>query len=286
MSQSMPPSLSDFLRAVPQYALPHHALSRIVHGLTRSTNPRLKEALLGAFLERFDVNLDEAQHPDPNSYDSFNAFFTRALKPGSREIANASLVSPVDGQISQRGDIRGKKLFQAKGRHYRLNELLGKTVDTGPWQDGQFCTLYLAPKDYHRIHMPMDGEVTRIEHLPGRLFSVNPATTRVIPRLFGRNERVAVHFDTEYGPMAMVLVGALLVGSIETVWSGEITPPTRLKPRALPLPPNNQRRLGKGEEMGRFNMGSTVILILPPKAPRLNRLLYPGADVRLGQAIS
>ncbi|MCP1727112.1 phosphatidylserine decarboxylase [Natronospira proteinivora] len=277
--------MGDFFRSLPQYLLPHHGLSRLVHAATRSRSPWLRGWLLGRFLDRFEVNLDEAERTDPADYQSFNDFFTRTLKHGARPIEDAPLVSPVDGYVSQQGDINGQKIFQAKGRQYRLDELLGRNCNIRGYRDGRFCTLYLAPHNYHRIHMPLAGRVSQIEHLPGRLFSVNPATTRVIPRLFARNERVAVHFETDYGPMAMVLIGALLVGSIETTWTGEITPPTRLSPRILPLPPGPSRQLAKGQEMGRFNMGSTVILILPTGAPNISRRLHPGARVQMGQSL-
>lgn len=282
----MSPGLGDFLRALPQYLLPQHALSRLVHMATRSERPWLRDRLLAGFLSRFDVNLDEAERDDPADYYSFNDFFTRALKPGARPVDKAAIVSPVDGRVSQQGDIQDSRVFQAKGRRYDLKTLLGDRDAAEPYRNGRFCTLYLAPHNYHRIHMPVDGRLTALRHIPGRLFSVNPATTRVIPRLFARNERVVAHFETAYGPMAVVMVGAMLVGSIETVWTGEITPPTRLRGRDLPLPPTRQRSLRQGDELGRFNMGSTVILLLPEAAPRFRRELYHQSPVQLGVALS
>ncbi|MDQ2068914.1 archaetidylserine decarboxylase [Natronospira bacteriovora] len=286
MTAALPPSPGDYAAAWPQYLLPQHLLSRVIHRATRSRRPWLRDAIMQRFLDHFEVNLDEAEHSDLSHYDSFNAFFTRALKSGARPLDDAALVSPVDGRISQLGSISGDRLFQAKGRDYGLEELLGNEQRAQPFLDGQFATIYLAPHNYHRIHMPVDGTLTDLVHLPGRLFSVNPRTTRVIPRLFARNERVAACFDTAHGPMAMVLVGALLVGSIETVWTGEITPPTRLSPRRLPLPAAARRTLGRGDEMGRFNMGSTVILLMPKSAPAFREQLFPGAALRLGQALS
>lgn len=286
MSPMPPPGLGDFLRALPQYLLPQHALSRLVHMVTRSERPWLRDRLLAGFLSRFDVNLDEAERDDPADYRSFNDFFTRALKPGSRPLDPAAIVSPVDGRVSQQGDIQDTRVFQAKGRRYDLKTLLGDREAAKPFRNGRFCTLYLAPHNYHRIHMPVDGRLTALRHIPGRLFSVSPATTRVIPRLFARNERVVAHFDTAHGPMAVVMVGAMLVGSIETVWTGEITPPTRLRRRELPLPPANRRSLHQGDELGRFNMGSTVILLLPESAPGFRRELYHQAPVQLGMALS
>jgi phosphatidylserine decarboxylase len=280
------PSLLDHLRAWPQFLLPQHLLSRMVYMAARSRRPWLRDRLLAWFLGRFDVNLEEAEREAPEHYDCFNDFFTRALKAGSRPVHKAALVSPVDGTVSQTGPVRAGQLFQAKGRHYTVEELLGSAADASPFRDGHFCTLYLAPHNYHRIHMPADGELTGLVHLPGRLFSVNAATTRVVPRLFARNERVAAIFDTGFGPMAVVMVGALLVGSIETVWTGEITPPTRLGPRHLPLPPKAERLRKAGDEIGRFNMGSTVILLLPPGAPVPGGHLQAGAELRFGQVLS
>lgn len=286
MSNGQSASTGDRVRALPQYLLPQHALSRLVHGVTRSRRSWLRSGLIRHFLDRFPVDLDEALDSNPDSYASFNNFFTRALKPGARPLADTALISPVDGRISQLGSISEGRIFQAKGREYSLEQLLGDKERGRPFMDGRFCTIYLAPHNYHRIHMPVDGRLTGLVHLPGRLFSVNPATTRVIPRLFARNERVAAFFETEYGPMALILVGALLVGSIETVWTGEITPPTRLRSRVLPLPAARHRTLARGDEMGRFNMGSTVILLAPHSAPALGSRLHPGADLRLGQALS
>ncbi|MEA5444532.1 archaetidylserine decarboxylase [Gammaproteobacteria bacterium AB-CW1] len=285
MRQAPPPTLGDYCRALPQHLLPQHALSRLVHAVTRSRRPWLRKRLIDGFLNRFPVELSEAERENPGDYDSFNDFFSRALKPDARPLANAPVLSPVDGRISQLGQISAGRLFQAKRRWYRFEELLGRSGRQTDFENGRFCTIYLAPHNYHRIHMPMSGQLTALRHLPGRLFSVNPATTRVIPGLFARNERVVAEFDTKYGPMAVVMVGALLVGSIETVWTGEITPPTRLQARELPLPPASQRALAQGAELGRFNMGSTVILMLPEGAPAFDRRLYPTAALRMGQAL-
>ncbi len=258
-------SLLDYLKAWPSYFLPHHALSRVMHAVTRSEAYWWKSRFTRWFVKQFNVDMSLAQEPDLEAYPSFNAFFTRPLRADARPINddNKTLACPVDGSVSQLGDIKDGRIFQAKGRDYSLLELLGGDVRAAEqFENGKFATLYLSPRDYHRIHIPVDGKLTSMTHIPGRLFSVSPATARAVPRLFARNERVVAYFDTEVGPMAMVLVGAIFVASIETVWAGEVTPPAGKEIRHWKYEPDEpQRNFQKGDEIGRFNMGSTVILL-------------------------
>ncbi len=256
------PTIKQTLFALWQYPLPHHALSRLVGKLTHCKIPWLKNLLIRMFAQRFGIDMNEAAKEDLADYTCFNDFFTRPLKPGVRPLPREQdlVVSPVDGTISQIGSLTSQWLIQAKGRDYSASALLGDPEMAARFEDGEFTTIYLSPRDYHRIHMPLTGTLRRMLHIPGRLFSVNPATTEAVANLFARNERVVCLFDTEAGPMAMVLVGALLVASIETVWHGVVSPPTRQTVRQWHYAVN-QIRLQQGEEMGRFNMGSTVILL-------------------------
>lgn len=284
------PSLGDRVRAAVQVPLPQHALSRLVLRLTRSRLRPLKSALVRFVVRAYDVDLSQAANADPASYPSFNAFFTRALAPGARPLATTAdaVVSPVDGVVSQAGRIDGGRIFQAKGRSYTATELLGGDPErAAPFRDGAFATLYLSPRDYHRIHMPVAGRLREMVHVPGRLYSVDSRTTRAVPRLFARNERVAALFDTPAGPLALVAVGALFVSGIETVWSGLVTPPRgrRLRVWQYPEAGRGAVRLERGEEMGRFNMGSTVILLFGPGRVEWNELLAPEAPVRMGAAV-
>ena len=259
-------SLGDKSFAAFQQALPTRGLSSSMHALTRIETPWFKNAFIGNFMKGFDISLDEYEVQDPTAFKSFNDFFTRAIKPGARPVdADArAFVSPVDGAVSQFGDISNGELIQAKGHNYSAQTLLAGRADwAAEFAGGQFITIYLAPFNYHRIHMPVGAKLREWAYVPGRLFSVNHATARALPGVFARNERVVAMFDTDFGPMAMVLVGALFVGSMETVWAGEISPPhvreglPRIEKPASPLP------FEKGAEMGRFNMGSTVILLTP-----------------------
>lgn len=232
------------------------------------------------------MNLAEAQDTDAADYPSFNAFFTRPLKPGARPVADADLVCPADGVVSQCGAIHGDRVFQAKGRHFSLHELLGgDSARSSIFRDGAFATIYLSPRDYHRVHMPMAGRLTATCYIPGRLFSVNAVTAEGVDRLFARNERLVCYFEGPRGPFAMVLVGAMIVAGIETVWSGQVAPPPRrvvtLDYSALPAPVSLER----GDEMGRFLLASTVILLFPPGAPVFNAALTPGASARIGDAM-
>lgn len=228
-----------------------------------------------------------ADNPDPLGYPDFNRFFTRALRPGVRPIAPDSdtVVSPADGVISQVGTIERECLLQAKNRWYSVEELLhGEPDEAGQFHGGDFVTIYLSPRDYHRVHMPYDGALQKMSYVPGRLFSVNQSTTLALPRLFTRNERIVSNFDTSFGPMAVVMVGALLVGSIEMVWEGLVTPPHGQKRFTRNYPANNY--LKRGEEMGRFNMGSTVIVLLPPGTVTWLSTVIPGTRVQMGQQIA
>lgn len=269
-----------------QYVLPQHFLSRIVWRATRSESAWWKNWLIRSFLRHFDVNMAEATEPDPFAYASFNQFFTRALRSGVRpgSAAADSIVSPVDGTVSAAGTIQGDRLFQAKGRDYTLPDLLaGDEILARSFEDGRFATLYLAPYNYHRIHMPLAGTLRATTHVPGRLFSVNTATAALVPRLFARNERVICLFDTDFGRLAVILVGALFVGSMATVWAGDITPRSGARPTRL-TEPARAVHLERGAELGRFNMGSTVILLLPATATWADSLVA-GSLVRVGQTI-
>lgn len=281
-------SIFDRLFALLQQVLPQHALSRAMHWLTRLEANWFRKPFTRWFVKHFAIDLGEAVEQDLDRYPTFNAFFTRALKPGAREIATGSdvLACPVDGTISQVGELRDGQLVQAKGHHFGVRELLGDRADLAELFDGGlFATIYLAPYNYHRIHMPTDGKLTETVYIPGRLFSVNAATARTVPNLFARNERVACLFDTAVGPLAMVLVGALFVGSIETVWAGEITPPHggAVTHRTYV---DSGPALAKGTEMGRFNMGSTVILLLPRGTAEWDPQLASEQSVRLGMPIA
>ena len=261
-------TLGDRLFALFQLALPTHLLSRVVHWFLRLEIPWIKNFVIGAIMRSYAIGLDEAVITDPRQFVSFNDFFTRALRPEHRPAAEdaAVIASPVDGFMYQYGEVENGRIFQAKGQSFDLVELLGgDAARAEAFQGGQFATVYLAPSNYHRIHMPVDGRLQRMVYVPGRLFSVNPATSRAMPNLFARNERVATFFETPIGPMALVLVGALFVGSIETVWAGEITPPNRSKVESTDYP-EGAVTLKRGEEMGRFNMGSTVIVLFGPDA--------------------
>ena len=267
-----------------QHVLPQHALSRLVLHATRVRASWFKNALIRGFLKLYAIDMTEAVQPEPLRYASFNEFFTRALKPGVRAMAvePREIACPVDGAISEVGQIDGASLLQAKGRHYTLGELLASRGWAAHFEGGSFATIYLAPFNYHRVHMPLKGRLRETVYVPGRLFSVNSVTASRVPRLFARNERVLTWFDTAFGEFALILVGALNVGSIATVWAGDITPAPRRAATALPP---QEVSLEKGEELGRFNMGSTVILLFQKDRARWQDELRPGAPVRLGQSL-
>jgi phosphatidylserine decarboxylase len=280
-------SVSDLLFTLPQYIIPHHFLSRLMLKFTRLQMGAVTRWLIRRFIKHYRVNLSIAESENIRDYSSFNQFFTRALKPTARPLSDAPIISPVDAQISQIGAIEDGSLLQAKGRDFRLDELLGgpnKMVNL--FQQGLFCTLYLSPKDYHRIHMPITGQLTDMVYVPGRLFSVNQRTSRVVPNLFARNERLICLFETEFGPMALILVGALFVGSIETVWADTVTPNHYGEIKHWFYSDTTAPTLQRGAEMGRFNMGSTVILLLD--ADRLAWLpeLTVARSISMGQGLA
>jgi len=273
-----------------QYLLPHHFISRLAYRITRSRVPLVKNALIRSFVSNFHPDMSEAEQPDPLQYESFNAFFTRALRAQARpsDPDPAVLVSPVDGAVSQIGRLDGSWLVQAKGHAYTLESLLAADLSwAARFRGGAFATLYLAPFNYHRVHMPLRGAVRAAWYVPGQLFSVNATTTAGVPGLFARNERVVCVFGYEALTFAVVLVGALLVGSIATVWHGEVTPRAVRGCADLPLDASRAALdLEKGAELGRFNMGSTVILLLPPGSNEWLPGLAPGSRVRVGQALA
>ena len=285
------PRLRARLFVAMQYLLPQHFLSRQVHRLARSRVKPVKNALIGSFVRHFRPDMSDAADPEPRDYPSFNAFFTRSLRPGSRPIDPdpAALVSPVDGTVSQIGQLEGSTLLQAKGHRYSLEALLGGAC---AWAErfagGSFATLYLAPYNYHRIHMPGAAALRAAWFVPGKLFSVNSVTAAAVPGLFARNERLVCAFEEGPFAFALALVGALFVGSIATVWHGDVTPCSSPR-RAADLPVDTGRaasRLERGAELGRFNMGSTVILLLPPATADWLPDLQPGSPVRVGQTLA
>lgn len=269
------------------YVLPHRLLSSIARSLAYSTHPGTKQWLIDTVTRKFGVDLSEAAESDPTAYPSFNAFFTRALKPGAR-VADPdprALLMPADGRISQSGAIVDGRIFQAKGQSFTATELLGSEADAAPFVDGSYATVYLSPRDYHRVHMPWTGTLRETVHVPGRLFSVGTDAVASVPRLFARNERLVCHFDTDFGPMVSVMVGALLVSGVETVWSGVEIPAygdriTRKDYRGERIV------LERFGEMARFNYGSTVIVLLPKGVAALDPALRAESPVRLGQRLA
>jgi phosphatidylserine decarboxylase len=281
--------VTDELFAGLQGILPKHALSTLMYRLTRSKRPWVKRSILNVFLRAYTIDMAQALERDPYAYESFNAFFTRELKPDARPIDSAadSIVSPVDGKVSQCGVIDGDRILQAKGHDYSLIELLaGDTARAKRYQGGTFACIYLAPYNYHRIHMPAAGTLRDTIYVPGDLFSVNAATARAVPRLFARNERVVCDFASPQGDFAMAFIGALFVGSIDTVWAGEINPPPRHRGAPLMISQGRGLMLEKGAEAGRFNMGSTVVLAFEPGCVTWDeRTFAPEAIVKMGQRI-
>lgn len=289
MDQPNTARINDYLRTLPVYPLPHHWLTGLIYRAARSEWEPFKNILIDRFVAHFRVAMDQAEIRDPHAYPHFNAFFTRALRADARplEIGTGAILSPVDGKVSECGSIEAGRILQAKGHRYRLNDLLADDRDmTRMFAGGQFATLYLSPRDYHRIHMPVAGRLLMQVYVPGRLFPVNAPSTRVVPSLFARNERVIALFETEAGPLAMILVGALFVGSMETVWAGALTPTQHryIQVRdfsAEPVPVV----LKQGAEMGRFNMGSTVILLFGAGRTTWSEALRVDAPIRMGQRV-
>ena len=270
-----------------QYILPHRALSRLVYRATRWTFAPWKNWLIGSIVRNYAVDMSEAAQPDARAYPHFNAFFTRALRPGARlaDADPAAVLSPADGRISQTGRIVAGRIFQAKGHDYTAAELLGgDEAAAAPYRDGCFINVYLSPRDYHRVHMPLQGTLRETVHVPGRIFSVAPFAVAAIPRLFARNERLVCHFDGEHGPFAVVLVGALLVSSVATVWDGLVIPPYASSIRRKSFA-GQHITLERCAELGRFNMGSTVIVLLPAGRAALDDGLQPQQAVRVGQRL-
>ncbi|MEM6405116.1 MAG: archaetidylserine decarboxylase [Pseudomonadota bacterium] len=262
--------------------LPQHALSRAMYHLARSERPWIRKRLIRYVIREYQVDMTEAAQPDPDQYPSFNAFFTRTLRPDTRPIAADSIISPADGQVSQSGAIDDQQLIQAKGQHYTLPALLGDNTDLADMlRHGSYLTIYLAPKDYHRVHMPLSGTLQHMTYIPGDLFSVNTHSAQHIPGLFTRNERLVCTFDTACGPMVVIWVGAIFVGNIETVWAGEVQAKT-LTHRDYS---DQAHTFATGDEIGRFNMGSTVIVLFGANQIDLLPTLT-GQKIQMGQQIA
>jgi len=280
--------VSDRLAVLPQYLLPQKALTAFAGWVATRQWGRYTTRLIAWFVGRYGVNMAEAAEPDIAAYPSFNAFFTRALRADARPLAAADFVCPVDGAVSQLGAIEGDSIFQAKGHSYTCAALLaGDNEAAAQFQGGSFATIYLSPRDYHRIHMPCDGTLQRMVYVPGDLFSVNPTTARGVPGLFARNERVVCHFATPHGPMALVLVGATIVGSMATVWHGLINPPRRKQVTTWNYGSEDTPApfLRQGAEMGRFLLGSTVVLLWPAGTLAFKPAWGPVSPVRMGQEL-
>lgn len=278
--------MSDRLAVLPQYLLPKQLLTSLAGRFASARAGGLTTAAIRRFVARYQVDMSEAAESDIAGYSSFNDFFTRALRPGMRPLADAAATCPVDGAVSQLGPIERDQILQAKGHRYSTTALLGGDAQlAAQFQDGQFATIYLSPRDYHRIHMPCDGRLLRMEHVPGALFSVNPTTARGVPGLFARNERVVCLFETLLGLMGLVLVGATIVGSVATVWHGQVNPPRTRQPRRWDYQ-SQQITLRQGEEMGRFLLGSTVVLLFQNGAVEFNPDWAAAHPVRLGEAMA
>ena len=281
--------MSDRLAVLPQYLLPKQALTHFAGFVASRQRGWVTTEIIRRFVAKYQVNMAEALDPDIASYLSFNDFFTRALKPGARPLAQADLICPVDGAISQFGQIEKDQIFQAKGHHYSTTAVVGgDSALAAQYQDGSFATIYLSPKDYHRIHMPCAGRLTRMIYVPGELFSVNPVTARGVPGLFARNERVVCVFESAHGPFVLILVGATIVGSMATVWHGVVNPPRTKEVREWHYPAAGHPEvfLKQGEEMGRFLLGSTVVLLFPKGPLRFNSQWAAGGSVRLGEVMA
>ena len=272
----------DRISVLFQYALPKQALTVLAGKFASARMGGVTTRVIRWFVDRYGVNMSEAANPDIASYASFNEFFTRPLQLGARPLARADFICPVDGAISQFGGIARDQIFQAKGHHYSTAALVGGDSElAAQFDDGSFATLYLSPKDYHRIHMPCDGRLMRMIHVPGDLFSVNPVTARGVPGLFARNERVVCVFESKHGPFVLVLVGATIVGSMATVWHGLVNPPRPGRPREWRY--DDRQPLKQGDEMGRFLLGSTVVMLFPKDALKFNGDWSPQRPIRLGE---
>ena len=280
-------TITDALKTLPQYILPHQTLSKWMSKLTHCETKWWKNLFIKQIIAHYGVNMSEALEQDINAFSSFNHFFTRELLPDARPLTavTKAIASPADGAVSQAGPITEGRIFQAKGKSFTVTDLLGGSEERAkPFINGVFTTIYLSPKDYHRLHMPLSGTLKEMVHVPGRLFSVNTSTTRSVPGLFARNERVVALFDTEAGPMALILVGAIFVSSIETVWHGVVSPPTISSVRTWQYE-ENAPVLNIGEEMGRFNMGSTIIVLFGQDAAAWSNDFTADKVVKMGEQI-
>ncbi len=278
--------MSDFLAVLPQYVLPKQALTRFAGLVAGARMGGVTTAIIRNFIARYGVNMAEAANPDPAAYPTFNEFFTRALKPGARPLAAADWVCPVDGAVSQFGAIERDQIFQAKGHSYSTTALVGGDAAlAAQFENGSFATIYLSPRDYHRIHMPCAGTLKRMVYVPGDLFSVNPTTARGVPGLFARNERVVCTFDTAYGPMVLVLVGATIVGSMATTWHGVVNPPRPGRIQSWDYPAQAPV-FAQGDEMGRFLLGSTVVLLWPQGVLNFTPAWQSAKPVVLGEVMA
>ena len=278
--------MSDRLAVLPQYLLPKQALTVLAGKLASAEAGSLTTSVIRWFVGRYNVNMAEAANPDIASYKSFNEFFTRPLKDGARPFAETDFLCPVDGAISQFGAIERDQIFQAKGHSYSTTALVGGDRElAAQFENGSFATLYLSPRDYHRIHMPCAGKLTRMIYVPGALFSVNPTTARGVPGLFARNERVVCVFESEFGPFVLTLVGATIVGSMATVWHGQVNPPRPVVIREWRYDASSAVNLEKGAEMGRFLLGSTVVMLFPKDSLAFNPEWSPARPIRMGEAM-
>ena len=278
--------VSAKLKVLPQYLIPKQAITALAGKLAFAKAGTLTTTVITWFVKRYQVNMAEAAEPNIQAYESFNEFFTRPLKKGARRISKADFISPVDGAISQFGDIKADQIFQAKGHQYStLAMLAGDKSLAASFQNGHFATLYLSPKDYHRIHMPCDGNLKSMTYVPGDLFSVNPTTAQGVPGLFARNERVICEFDSAHGSFVLILVGATIVGSMATIWHGIVNPP-RLGSVNTWTYENQAITLKQGEEMGRFLLGSTVVMLFPENTLSFNRAWKPEKPIKLGEKMA
>ena len=278
--------MPDRLLVLPQYVMPKQAMTRLAGAFASRRAGALTTAAIRAFVAKYRVDMSEAANPDVTSYATFNDFFTRPLRPGVRPLADAPWICPVDGSISQFGATDKDRILQAKGHHYAIVALVGGDERLAePFEHGSFATLYLSPRDYHRIHMPCDGRLRRMIYVPGSLFSVNPVTARGVPGLFARNERVVCLFDTPHGPFILTLVGATIVGSIATVWHGPVNAP-RIGRMHEWRYDDRDVSLARGEEMGRFMLGSTIVMLFPQRTLLFNPAWVPGGEVRLGEMMA
>ncbi|PCJ31834.1 MAG: phosphatidylserine decarboxylase [Moraxellaceae bacterium] len=280
--------MNEKLSVLPQYIVPQHWLSRLAGLVAESTVPAVKNTFIQQFIKVYGIDMNEALESDPTAYNTFNDFFTRALKKGVRSITEQGIACPADGSVSQIGEISNDLIFQAKGHYYRIDELLGgRSSNAELFKNGSFATIYLSPKDYHRVHIPFAGTLKEMTYVPGKLFSVNGKTANQVPGLFARNERVVCLFDTAMGPMVVVLVGAMIVASVETTWAGLVTPHRRhIFVNDYSGTDQQPITFERGDEMGRFKLGSTAIVLFPEGKVKWDKQLGEGSPVKMGQQIA